>query len=218
MKLKGVGVSCLWLIGCASTLGVGGSGQGAPSELQPAVRHELPWLELPTGRMRTTFFCGPWQCRQEFMNDCQRQCGAQSHLLMGCVWLADIRLEWEGQLLRPPIPVSAGSRYGLYHCCCDYPELSPAQTATRRRDWERIRSAFRREWSERFGAWPGTGAKAWPGHHIRDLWHSGDPVDPNNVFPARPDVHEAYNRAYPACYAGQAPWNTVGVPLPYKDG
>lgn len=131
MKLKGVGLSCLWLIGCASTPGVGGSGQGAPPELQPAVRHELPWLELPMGRMRTTFFYGPWQCRQEFMNDCQRQCAAQSHLLMGCVWLADIRLEWEGQLLLPPIPVSAGSRYGLYHCDPRRPQQRLPRTTRR---------------------------------------------------------------------------------------
>jgi len=42
-------------------------------------------------------------------------------------------------------------------------------------------------------------------------------VDPNNVFPARPDVHDLYNKAYPACYAGQAPWNAPGPQLPYKD-
>ncbi|WP_331119503.1 hypothetical protein [Archangium sp.] len=42
-------------------------------------------------------------------------------------------------------------------------------------------------------------------------------VDPNNVFPAEPFVHDIYTKAYPACYAGQAPWNTVGPNLPYTD-
>jgi hypothetical protein len=65
--------------------------------------------------------------------------------------------------------------------------------------------------------WPGDGAKSWPGHHVRDLQHGGDPVDPNNIFPAEPSAHDLYNRAYPACYGGQPPWNTVGPDLPYTD-
>jgi hypothetical protein len=60
--------------------------------------------------------------------------------------------------------------------------------------------------------------RAYPGlGHIRDLQHGGNPVDPNNVFPAQPSVHDIYTRAYPACYGGQAPWNTVGPDLPYTD-
>jgi hypothetical protein len=42
-------------------------------------------------------------------------------------------------------------------------------------------------------------------------------VDPNNIFPAKPSVYDLYNRAYPACYGGQPPWNTVGPDLPYTD-
>jgi hypothetical protein len=42
-------------------------------------------------------------------------------------------------------------------------------------------------------------------------------VDPNNVFPAQPDVHDVYNEQYPVCYEGKAPWNTVGADLPYTD-
>jgi hypothetical protein len=30
-------------------------------------------------------------------------------------------------------------------------------------------------------------------------------------------MHDVFNKAYPACYAGQAPWNTVGPNLPYSD-
>jgi len=59
--------------------------------------------------------------------------------------------------------------------------------------------------------------KAFPGHHVRDLQHGGDPVDPNNIIPAQPDVHEVFNEQYPACYDGKAPWNTVGPNLPYTD-
>ncbi|WP_233261878.1 hypothetical protein [Vitiosangium sp. GDMCC 1.1324] len=58
---------------------------------------------------------------------------------------------------------------------------------------------------------------SWPGHHIRDLKHGGNPVDLSNIFPAKPSVHDIYNRAYPACYGGQPPWNTVGPNLPYTD-
>jgi len=101
--------------------------------------------------MKTTLFYGPWQCRREFMNDCQRQCASEGYPLKGCIWLADFKFDWEGSLVLLPIPVTAGSRYGIYHCCCDYPELLPEVTATRRREWERIRTSFRKSWSERFG-------------------------------------------------------------------
>ena len=173
-------------------------------------------MNVPGGRMKTTLYYGPWQCRREFINQCQMECGA-SYKLKGCMWLADIKLDWVGSLVLLPLPVKAGSRYGIYHCCCDYPELSPGDNAARRKEWDRIRKSYRDDWSKKFGEWPGTGGKSWPGHHIRDLQHGGDPVDPNNIIPAEPVVHDIYNRAYPACYAGQAPWNTVGPNLPYTD-
>ena len=178
---------------------------------------ELPWLNVPGGKMKTTLYYGPWQCRREFMNECRRECAREGHTLKGCLWLADFKFDWEGSLVLLPVPVKAGSRYGIYHCCCDYPELSPEDNATRRKQWERIRKSYRNDWSKKFGEWPVAGGKYWPGHHIRDLQHGGDPVDRNNIIPAEPVVHDIYNKAYPACYAGQAPWNTVGPNLPYTD-
>ncbi|HYO51265.1 hypothetical protein [Archangium sp.] len=198
--------------------GTGGSGPSrSPPGVQPATKKELPWLNVPGGRMRTTLYYGPWQCRREFMNDCQKQCASEGYLLKGCMWLADFKFDWEGSLVLLPVPVQAGSRYGIYHCCCNYPELSPTENATRRKEWEKFRESYREGWSERFGKWPEEGEVSWPGHHIRDLKHGGDPVDPNNVFPAKPSVHDIYNKAYPACYGGQSPWNTVGPDLPYTD-
>jgi hypothetical protein len=168
--------------------------------------------------MKTTLFYGrPWQCRQDFMRMCQVECAQQGHRLMGCMWLADIDFEWEGSLVILPLTVEAGSRYGIWHCCCDYPELSTAENAARRKEWERFRETYRERWSEKFGNWPEEGDVYWPGHHIRDLKHGGRPVDPNNVFPAKPSIHDLYNKAYPACYGGQPPWNTVGPDLPYTD-
>ncbi|HZI03086.1 MAG TPA: hypothetical protein VEZ71_03635, partial [Archangium sp.] len=221
MKLAGAVVLWVCLAGCATTrgsdgLGTGGSGPSPSPGAKPAVKKELPWLNVPGGRMKTTLFYGPWQCRREFMNQCQKECGA-GYKLKGCMWLADFKFDWEGSLVVLPVPVKAGSRYGIYHCCCNYPELSPEDNAAQRKAWNRFRTSFRKDWSEKFGQWPDKGGVSWPGHHIRDLWHGGDPVDPNNVFPAQPDVHDVYNEQYPVCYAGQAPWNTVGPNLPYTD-
>lgn len=50
-----------------------------------------------------------------------------------------------------------------------------------------------------------------------DLQHGGDPTDLANIMPAEPDVHDVFNLQYPQCYAGAAPWNTVGPYLPYTD-
>jgi hypothetical protein len=211
MKQTGTVVLLALLAGCGSA-NLGTKPTPSPGA-QPAKKKELPWLTVPSGRMKTTLFYGPWQCRQEFMRMCQMECAQQSHRLMGCMWLADLKFEWEANLL----PVESGSRYGIFHCCCDYPTRPKAVTETERRKWEKIREAFREGWSNRFGEWPATGIKSWPGHHIRDLWHGGDPVDPNNIFPVEPGVHDAFTRLYPACYSAQAPWNTVGPDLPYTD-
>ena len=136
---------------------------------------------------------------------------------MGCMWLADIKLDWEGRLVVPPLPVKAGGRYGLFHCCCDYPTLPKAVKEAERRRWDNIRESFRERWSKKFGEWPAEGDNPWPGHHIRDLWHGGDPVDPNNILPTHPEAHKVFNDQYPACYDGLAPWNTAGPALPYSD-
>jgi hypothetical protein len=181
------------------------------------VKKELPWLTVLGGKMRTTFFYGPWQCREAFMADCQKECAQQGYRLMGCMWLADIKLEWEGSIPVPPLPVKSGGRLAMTHCCCNYNTLSPRENKAQRDRWRSIRSAFREEWSKKFGDWPAEEGVAWPGHHIRDLLHGGDPVDPNNIIPIQPEVHEAFNDQYPACYGGQAPWNTAGPNWPYTD-
>lgn len=181
MKLSWTVVLLMLFAGCGSTNGASGplGTQPTPSPgAKPAVKKELPWLTVPGGRMKTTLFYGPWQCRQEFMNQCQRECAGHGYPLMGCMWLADLKLDWQGSLFLLPVPTEAGSRYGIYHCCCKFPTRTKAE---------------------------------------RDLWHGGDPLDPNNIFPVQPDVHDVYTEQYPACYGGTAPWNTVGPNLPYTD-
>ncbi len=217
MNQAGMAVLLVLLTGCATTPGTGGSGPLSSSGGQPAAKKELPWLSVPGGRMKTTLFYGPWQCRQEFMNGCRKKCVSEGFTLMGCIWLADLKFDWEGSLLFLPVPVKAGSRYGVHHCCCNYSTLAKAENDAARQEWKSAMKSFRKDWSQRFGEWPSADGVSWPGHHIWDLWHGGDPVDPNNVFPAQPGVHDLYTRAYPACYAGQPPWNTVGPALPYMD-
>jgi hypothetical protein len=217
MKLAETLVLLVFLAGCATTQGTGGSGPSPSPGAKPAVKKELPWLNVPGGQMKTTLFYGPWQCRREFMNGCQRECASEGYKLMGCMWLADFKFDWEGRLVLLPVPVKAGSRYGIYHCCCNYPKLTPAQKKPLRDAWDRVRDSFRRDWSKKFGEWPSQDGTSWPGHHIRDLQRGGDPIDPNNIFPAQPDVHAVFNEQYPACYDGKAPWNTVGADLPYTD-
>jgi len=217
VKLCWTAVLVVLLIACATPQGTGGSGSSPSPGVQSASKKELPWLEVFGGRIKTTLFYGPWQCRQDFMRMCQKECAQEGHRLMGCMWLADIKLDWEGRLVIPPLPVKAGSRYGIFHCCCDYRTLSPGEKAAARKKWDNFRKSFRKDWSKKFGDWPEDDGVPWDGHHIRDLHHGGDPVDPNNVLPAEPSVHDLFNRAYPACYEGLAPWNTVGPNLPYSD-
>ncbi|MFL5351443.1 hypothetical protein [Archangium sp.] len=167
--------------------------------------------------MKTTLFYGPWQCRQQFMNQCQTKCTSEGYALMGCIWLADFKYDWEGNLVLLPVDVAAGSRYGIYHCCCNYPELTKEDNETQRDQWNDFRDSFRDDWSKKFGKWPFEGGENWPGHHVWDLKHGGAPTEPNNIIPAQPGAHKAFNKAYPACYGGQSPWNTVGPDLPYTD-
>jgi len=216
MKLCRTAVLVVLLIGCATPQGTGGSGSSPSPGVQPAVKKELPWLPVLGGRMKTTLFYGPWQCRQDFMQMCQKECAQQGHRLMGCMWLADIKLDWEGRLVIPPLPVKAGSRYGIFHCCCDYPTVTKEQNNVARKKWENFRDSFRDQWSKKFGQWPADGEN-WPGHHLRDLKHGGDPTDRNNILPTEPSVHDEFGRQYPACYEGRPPWNTVGPNLPYLD-
>jgi hypothetical protein len=193
----------------------------APGAL-PAKKKELPWIPVPGGRMKTTLFYGPWQCNQRFMTSCQRECALKKPALkkpalMGCMWLADIKLEWEGRLIVPPLPVEAGTRYAIWHCCCNYTELSKEENSSRRDAWDDFRDVFREEWSRKFGEWPIENGEHWPGHHIHDLKHGGPPTDRNNILPVPSVVHSVLNREYPACYSGKGPWSTVGPDLPYRD-
>ena len=194
--------------GCGSAT-VGGAGKPA------SAKWVGPSVPSPAGgTIQTTIYYGPWQCSAAWMARCERQCASQRHALMGCIWLADIKGEWQGRFAF--LPAEAGGRLALTHCCCDYPTVSDVQA--RRDVWKSAREGFRNTWSREFGAWPKpNGGEHWPGHHIFDLWHGGNPTAPSNVIPVPPEVHKVINDAYPACYAGGTQWSTVGVDRPYVD-
>lgn len=166
------------------------------------------------GEVRTTIYYGPWLCSAAFMSRCERRCGAEGHALMGCMWLADIKGDWQGRFLG--LPAAAGGRMAITHCCCDYPKV--ADLEHRRKTWDRARPDFRTAWSTELGAWPKTATgKHWPGHHIRDLAHGGDPTAPANVLPTPEDVHNIFGSEYPGCYAPGGKWRTTGPERPYVD-
>lgn len=187
----------------------------APTPPPAAGKWVGPELSGPGGgTSQTTIYYGPWQCRQEWLNDCAARCTSQGHKLMGCIWLADIKTDLKTRFLGSP--VSAGGRLAIKHCCCDYP---PAADLKQRRDaWERGIDAFRRKWAREFGAWPTEpDGSNWPGHHIRDLKHGGDPTADRNVLPASPATHKVINSAYLACYAGKGDWSKAGPYWPYSE-
>ena len=163
--------------------------------------------------VQTTIYYGPWQCSATWMSRCERRCASQGQALLGCIWLADIKGDWQGRFVF--LPAEAGGRLAITHCCCDYPTVNDLQS--RRRTWENARRGFRNEWSHELGAWPQTDGYNWPGHHIHDLLHGGHPTAQGNVLPVPPDVHDVINLAYPACYSRGAPWNTAGPDRPYVD-
>ncbi|MCY1034053.1 hypothetical protein OV207_21550 [Corallococcus sp. BB11-1] len=165
------------------------------------------------GQVRTTFYYGPWQCSAAFMARCESKCAAQGHALMGCMWLADIKGDWQGRFML--MPAEAGGRLAVTHCCCDYPKVPDLQW--RRNTWDKARRGFRREWSSEFGEWPSTSGDLWTGHHVFDLAHGGAPTARDNVLPVPDSVHKAYNAEYPACYAPGGRWLTPGPERPYAD-
>lgn len=172
-----------------------------------------PAVNVPGGgQFRTAIYYGPWQCSTRLMQSCQRKCANEGYALQGCMWLADVKMDFEGTTIQ------AGSRFAMTHCCCNYGTLSTAQTAAQRQRWESIRDTFREQWARRFGAWP-TDAKGtnWPAHHVRDLHHGGSPTDWENLFPMLPEVHATLNGLYNQCYANNPPWNSVGVDYPYGE-
>lgn len=165
------------------------------------------------GTVKTVIYYGPWQCNAEYMNRCQRRCAAQRLALLGCIWLADIKGDWQGRFAF--LPAEAGGRLAITHCCCDYSEVSNLEEL--RETWENARTGFRNQWSREFGEWPHTGGRNWPGHHIFDLLHGGPPTAQSNVLPVHPEVHKAFNKAYPACYSPGSEWRVVGPDRPYVD-
>lgn len=202
-----VGALPLFVSGCGTPTGA------IPTPGAQAARAKLegPRISVIAGSFKPTFFYGPWQCSQRWMTYCQRQCAAEGYALKGCMWIADLKLDWEGTLY------NAGGRFAITHCCCDYPVLSKEATKAARTRWEKFRDSFRKDWGKRFGDWPAGEDASWPGHHLRDLKHGGDPVDPNNILPTPTTIHDLLNKEYPKCYDGLPPWNTVGPDLPYSD-
>ncbi|WP_343073651.1 hypothetical protein [Pyxidicoccus fallax] len=194
-------------------VGCGSATVGAVSAPASAKWVGPPIRSPDGGEVRTVIYYGPWLCSAAWMTRCERQCATEGHALMGCIWLADIKSDWQGRFAF--LPAAAGGRLAITHCCCDYPTVSDGPD--RRRTWENAREGFRNKWSAEFGTWPQTGGRNWPGHHIFDLLHGGHPTARDNVFPVEPGVHEALNVAYPACYSREGKWRSIGPDRPYVD-
>ncbi|WP_224362323.1 hypothetical protein [Hyalangium versicolor] len=79
--------------------GCGAANGSVPSPspgAQPARKLEGPVISAAVGSFKPTFFYGPWQCNQKFMDHCTAQCAAEGYKRMGCIWLADLKLDWQG--------------------------------------------------------------------------------------------------------------------------
>ncbi|WP_233591467.1 hypothetical protein [Corallococcus sp. AB011P] len=172
-----------------------------------------PLVNVPGGgQFRTVIHYGPWQCSAQLMDYCREKCSGTGYVLQGCMWLADVKMDFEGTIVR------AGSRFGMTHCCCNYGTLTAAQNAAARDRWDNIRDGFRGRWAERFGAWPTeANGKPYQGHHLRDLSHGGNPTDWDNIIPFPKDIHQTLNGLYAQCYANQPPWTGVGPSYPYGE-
>lgn len=59
--------------------------------------------------------------------------------------------------------------------------------------------------------------KPYPGHHVHDLGHGGNPTDWDNIFPYPRDLHETLPKIYTQCYAGTGPWRGIGPDYPYGE-
>jgi hypothetical protein len=172
-----------------------------------------PWMPTPNGGRRTTIYYGPWQCTARWLEECSGKCAGQGRRSLGCIWIADIKFDWEGQV--GPVPIAGGGRLAITHCCCDYAIVSSKEG---RDAWDQARAGFRERWAGEFGAWPReAGGRFWQGHHIRDLMHGGDPVADGNVLPVPTDMHYALTNEYRACYAAGSRWAQPGPQRPYAD-
>ncbi|MFP2956632.1 hypothetical protein ACLEPN_02060 [Myxococcus sp. 1LA] len=172
-----------------------------------------PVVNVPGGgQFRTVIFYGPWQCSRQLMNDCREKCAGSGYALQGCMWLAEVKMDYQGTV------IDTGSRYGMTHCCCNYSTISVSANQSARTQWDNIRDGFRQQWAARFGAWPtDRNGLAYPGHHIRDLKHGGNPTDWENVLPFPKDIHDTLNGLYNQCYANTPPWTQVGPDYPYGE-
>lgn len=119
-----------------------------------------PWFSGPLGNMRTTIFYGPWQCRQTWLDECSAKCGSQGHSSLGCIWIADLKVEVEGLFVR------GGSKLAFTQCCCNKPKA--VDRKDRRDIWEDGRADYRKGWAKQYGEWPRDESGNWPGHHIDD--------------------------------------------------
>jgi len=173
-----------------------------------------PTVTTPNGVCRTVIYYGPWQCSEPLFDACTAKCRSEGRALMGCIWIADLKVDCEGSFLSF-FTSRYGGRAAIDHCCCDYPRIDDLK---KRRDaWNAGRDAFRIDWAKDFGEWPKTGSDNWQGHHIHDLAHGGAPTAPGNVIPAPNDVHYELSSAYLKCYAGTGDWRTAGAYKPYTD-
>ncbi|MFY2560895.1 hypothetical protein ACN469_25040 [Corallococcus terminator] len=164
------------------------------------------------GQFRAVMYFGPWQCSAQLMSYCRDKCAGSGHALQGCMWLADLKMDFAGTVMR------AGSRFGMTHCCCNYATISKGQNDVARSQWKNFRDEFRERWGDRFGKWPtDANGENFPGHHIRDLHHGGNPIDWDNILPFPKDLHETLLGLYGQCYANSPPWTTVGVDYPYGE-
>ncbi|NOJ91989.1 hypothetical protein HMI51_03380 [Corallococcus coralloides] len=201
-----VAAALLSLVGCGSAT-VGGGSPARATWVGSVVRTP------DGGQLRTTIYYGPWQCSAAFLSRCESKCAAQGLPLMGCMWLADIKGDWQGRYLF--MPAEAGGRLAITHCCCDYPKASDLKW--RRDTWDAARKRFRTDWGAEFGGWPASSGSYWTGHHIFDLAHGGAPTAPGNVLPVPDAIHKALNAEYPACYAPGGRWRMPGPERPYVD-
>ncbi len=148
------------------------------------------------GRLRKTLYYGPWQCRQVWLDECRSKCAAQKLTSMGCIWVADIKTEFQKTV--GFLPVEMGGRLAVTHCCCNYPKVK--DLVRRRNEWKAGREKYRREWSKEYGDWPQSADETnWPGHHVHDLQHGGAPMS-RDILPVPPDNHDQLNVEYPRCY------------------
>jgi hypothetical protein len=119
------------------------------------------------GQWKAAFFYGPWQCSQRSMDSCRMECAGEGYALKGCMWLADLKLDWKGEIV-PPVRVDSGGRLAIVHCCCDYPSVSVTQNRILREQRKNQTKSLRKRWGEKFGEWPMGDSEHWPGHHLQD--------------------------------------------------